>query len=327
MEATKAKADRLFQSINYATFKVLLNLPFCNINTIREDLKTAGITGTLKYSGSRHQSKFILQTTLDATVPETLKVQNRTYAIKPFKERIRTALATIYNIPFGFNPLVAEWVNQLGNVVELNLQDPASDLTTGRGKVTFSHIYFSEAFEPAKAILSIPNQPPVFIRFADYVMKEKEFFLADEPSRVGIIARRALDKVKALCTLKTYANVVRSSPPAPNNTPKNPQQTPPKDKSKPSESPLKENTPPPKKPTKRSREALNISPSSRSPNAKKPLIEEIKSTILLPDAVVKINPIPISIPSDIFPTQSISFSPSSKPQSLKKPKQAGHIKS
>ncbi len=271
MAATKSSLTTHHSNTAVATFNIFPNRPV-SLDQVRMDLKTHGVSGLVRYGGSRTKTQFILQSS--HSVPHSLVCDNRSYSFRAHEEKIRTAMATIMNIPFGAGPIIAEWVRKLGNVVDLQIPDDDADISTGRGIVKFSHIFFDDALIPAKTILSLPNQAPVFLKFANYVIKEKEFFLADAPTRINLVLNRAIKLVvKKANSLGacSYAEAVKKQV-----------------------SPVK----PPKplnKPQKRSREDLcQISPTSRSPPQKKPLISVLEEA-QIPEVRIKVNS-----PAEIF---------------------------
>ena len=103
-----------------------------------------------------------------------------------------------------------------------------------------------------KTILSLPNQAPVFLKFANYVLKEKDFFLVDAPTRINLVLNCAIKLVvKKANSLGAclYVDAVKKQV-SPLQPPK-----------------------PLKKSQKRSQEDLcQISLTNRSPPQKKPLI-------------------------------------------------------
>ena len=104
-------------------------------------------------------------------------------------------MATIMNIPFGAGPIIADWVQKIGNVVNLQIPNDNADTLTGQETVKFSHIFFDNALISVKTILSLPNQAPVFLKFANYVLKEKDFFLADTPAHINLVLNCAIKLV------------------------------------------------------------------------------------------------------------------------------------
>ncbi len=270
MAATKGSLKTHHTNTSVATYIVLLSNPTIPLDQVRVDLKAHCVHGLLRYSGSRTRSQFILQT--NSTVPVSLVVENRSYTFKVYEEKIRTALATIYNIPFGAEPIIAEWLRNLGNVIELELPDSNADTSNGRGQVKFSHIFFEDVFDVKKTILSLPGRPPVFLRFAQYVLKDQKFFLADAPTRINILMNRSIQFIskKIAKGASSYAEVVKTSPPKKSQL-KKPQSN------------------------KRSRENQSpISPTGRSPPPKKPLISVLDEA-KIPEFRVKIHS-----PADIF---------------------------
>ena len=290
------------KSQQVATYKITSNHNL-KLDKIRDDLASRGIFGQVRYGGRRTKATFILMTN-SLEVPETFSIENRVYYFSMFQEKIRTALATIDNIPFGAGPLIQEWVSKIGNVVELTLPNETTDTSTGRGQVRFSHVYYEEAFSPLNATIPIENHAPVVLRFATYAMKSQEFFLADEPSRRNILLQNALKHIqnKVSKVSKSYAAAVKAPPPPKSN---------PKTKT------------PPKLNNKRPRND-SISPSNRSPPPKKSLIQ-VMDEIKLPELQVMISPADISpTKHKYFEKTPLSFTPLNSKSNRIAPPGRGH---
>ena len=298
MESTSHSLAEHIKNQNVVTYRIVSNNPNLRLETLKEDFASNGLFGQVRYGGARNRTQFIFTTNLP--VPPSLAVANRYYSISPFTERIQTALATIHNIPFGAGPLIHEWVQKIGNVVEITLPNETTDTSTDRGQVKFSHIYFAKAFSLKDASIPIKGLPPVTLQFASYVKKNQEFFLADEPTRTNLILQRALNSIekKYSKSSKSYKEAVLSSSPSPTLQ----------------KSPLK------KKPTnKRSRNSLKVSPSNRSPPSKKPLIEEIK----MPELKIIVSPLDI-FPSNRNSTSNSPFTPMVSKRNKHDPPGRGH---
>ena len=192
MAATKSTLTTHHSNTAVATFNIFPNRPV-PLEQVRMDLKTHNVCGLVRYGGSRTKTQFILQS--NHTVPLSLVCDNRSYTIRAHEEKIRTAMATIMNIPFGAGPIIADWVQKIENVVDLQIPNDDANTSTGWGTVKFSHIFFDDTLIPAKTILSLPNQAPVFLKFANYVLKEKDFFLANTPTCINLVLNCAIKLV------------------------------------------------------------------------------------------------------------------------------------
>ena len=137
MKAIIAEAiEDSIKPIKTSTYRITTSALVSLGKTI-EDFKTTHLPGTIRYSASRKHTRFILTTNNDQKVPREITINNRTYFIKPYQESVRTALATIYNIPYGMNPVVSAWLAKLGNIVEESLPNN-STISNGKGSVKFS---------------------------------------------------------------------------------------------------------------------------------------------------------------------------------------------
>lgn len=192
-----------------------------------QDLKDAGVKGQLRFSTGNKFGRFTLETFMDANeMAGSYSTKDRLYKLEAAtpQPKTRVATASIINLPVGVNDMVMDWLNAIGEVKQVDLPDPESALTRPTGTVTFSKIHDASVFTPEGSYIELPShQPnrPVTIKFANYVLKDTQFFMADDDTKNRLLALRTLEKVRRIHKIPIVPSPNNSNN-QPNPTPNNP---------------------------------------------------------------------------------------------------------